>query len=213
MLRITRLFSVGDRHSPVEASSCAAHDARQRAPERTLFILGPDLGVIDSIPLPPAGVEPYEVAVTPDERFAFVKAPPFLFKVDLASRQVVGQATNNTFGSMSLSPAGDLLVVTDAGVALDFPGSGTISLFSASLVSRGTIDLRPLYHGGRTPVTWDVAITTDDTQGFVVAGTPSLTRGLGARQASLLVVDLVGQRAVSHIPLNEYGTGRVFIVR
>ncbi|MGQ0767356.1 MAG: hypothetical protein ACT4OZ_17035 [Gemmatimonadota bacterium] len=192
---------------------CGTRRVSVRPRSDALFIIGPDLRVLDSIPLPPTGFEPYEVAVTPDERFAFVKAPPFVFKVDLTTRQVVGQVTNDTFGSMVLSPAGDLLVVTDAGIALDFPGSGTISLFSASLAARGTIDLKPLYHGGQSPTTWDVAITPDGTEGIVVAGTPPITLGQGVRQASLLVVDLVRQRVVSHITLNEYGTGSIFMVR
>ncbi|MGQ0767115.1 MAG: hypothetical protein ACT4OZ_15815 [Gemmatimonadota bacterium] len=191
---------------------CGTRRVAARPRADALFILGPELRVIDSIPLPPAGFEPYEVVVTADERFAFVKAPPFLFKVDLASRQVVERATNNTFGSLSLSPADDLVLVTDAGVALDLPGSGTISLFSESLAFLGSIDLRPLSRGS-TPITWDAAITADGTLGIVVAGTPSLTLGVGPREASLFVVDLIGKRAVSHIPLNEYGTGRVFMVR
>ncbi|MGQ0765935.1 MAG: hypothetical protein ACT4OZ_09740 [Gemmatimonadota bacterium] len=187
--------------------------ASPRPKSDALFLIGSDLSVIDSVPLPPSGFEPYDVAVTPDERFAFVKSVPQLFKVDLAARQVVAQGTNATFGSLSLSPAGDLLVVTDPGFQLDFPGSGKLFLYSSSLEPRGTIDLTPLAPERLPPTTWDVAFTPDGALGVVHAGTPRGTRGQGPRLVSLFIVDFERRQAVSNIPLGEYGVGRVFMVR
>ncbi|MGQ0765931.1 MAG: hypothetical protein ACT4OZ_09720 [Gemmatimonadota bacterium] len=177
-----------------------------------LFLIGPDLSVIDSVPLPPSGFEPYDVAVTPDERFAFVKSVPQLFKVDLAARQVVAQGTNATFGSLSLSPAGDLLVVTDPG-PVGFPGSGKLFLYSSMLEPRGTIDLTQLSPDRLPPPTRDVAFMPDGTVGVVLAGTARGTAGQEPRLVSLFIVDFERRQAVSNLPLGEYGVGRVFMVR
>lgn len=193
--------------------ACATRRSEARPKADALFFIGPDLVVIDSVQLPPPAFEAYDVAVTPDERFAFVKSPPHIFKIDIAARRIVAQVQDLPLGFISLSASGDKLIATDPGVSLDLPGSGRVGIYTSELQPVGAIDLGALSPSGTPPTTWDVVTSPDDSLAYVVAGTPRLTLGQGAQEASLFVVDLFKRVAIARIPLNQYGIGRPYFIR
>ena len=192
---------------------CATRQQTAQPRANALFFISPDLTVIDSIPLPPVGYEAYDVVVTSDERSAYVIAPPYLFRIDLATRRVLAQVSSFAAGTLALSHSGELLIVTDPGFGLNAPSSGKIALYSLELESRGTVDLRSLSPGGSPPTTWDAVTSIDGTLAYVLAGTTNITLGQSPQRASVFVVDLVRHAVTGRIPLDEFGVGRIFLLR
>lgn len=174
-----------------------------------LFFVGPDLAILDSVPLPSPAVEALDLAVAPDERSAFIRSPPYLYKLDLAARAVAARVTDFASGGIALSATGELLFATDAGVNLDIPSSGNVNLYNAALVPVATIDLRSFAPEG--PPTLSHAITNPTgTVAFVTAGTGVGTLGQRPQKASIFVIDLVRRVPTARIPLGEYGFVNLF---
>lgn len=94
----------------------------------TLFFLSPRLEVLDSVVLPVTNFEAYDVAVTTDERAAYVKSYPELFKVDLLSRSITRQAQVPYYGSVVML-ADSLVLVTDPGTVVATKLRSSVPLF------------------------------------------------------------------------------------
>ena len=173
-----------------------------------LLLLTPDLSTVDSIPLPSLVLPPLQVIIDRDERYAYVRTVPFIFKVELATRRVVAQVQTPSWGLLGLSPDGTTIYEADPGRQLDAPGAGRVALFSSSLQPLGTVDLNPLMP---QPTTW-MTVGINDSLALVSAGTPPGTLGQRPQPASLFVIDIRRRVVLDRILLGEYGTGMLVMV-
>jgi len=184
-----------------------------------LWIIDPSsYAITDSLqpePDPPAGRDILltQVLASPDGQHAYVVGDNgSIYECDLVTHTVVASAPVRGTGQLTIAPDGSTLYLTDHGDYFDTPGSGEIFVYGSDLSQRSPIDLRPAF-GGAVPATQGIVVSPSDTVLYVATGTGSLGPNYEPQRLQLLIINLNGHGPIRKVPLDEYGTATLQVIR
>ena len=153
------------------------------SPIHPLLVLGgPNLEVVDSIQLPRSVGQLIPIGNT---RQVIDLAADSIFKIDLGTLQVMASAPRRSSGQACAAGDGQRLYLTDPG-SLDFPGTGQVQAYGASLGSIAPIDLRS---GGTIPTLNDCAVSRDGRLLLVSSGTSATGPLFTPQPGRIFVID------------------------
>lgn len=185
---------------------------------RVYFFHPASLAVIDSITPGMIGNQRdvWQFVPTSDPQTVYVAGSSMVVRFDLVQRRVTASAQRATSGSLALVPGANVLVLTDAGVWPDSPGSGLLRLYDSNLRFAGAIDVStPLgqHPNSLTAALTGSAVTAGDGRTLYVQS-GSAPRGplFPIQAARLLAIDVVDKRFLRSIELGGYGLGPILLV-
>lgn len=130
---------------------------------------------------------------------------------DRDAGEPVASATRPAIGAVHVAPSGNTVLLTDAGVWPDSPGSGLLHVFGAQLSPLGIIDVSTPVGGvpgtATASVTWSVAFGDDGQTAYVLGGTIDPGPLYPSQPTRIFEVDLDAQvvSQVHELPGREVG--------
>ncbi len=169
--------------------------------------------IVDSIALPLSETFPGDriqgFVFAPGGGAVYLLGLAGIYRMDLSARTITNRISPPSRGSVSVSPDGTRVLITDGGVWPDFPGSGQVFVFDASLQPLPPIDL------GVDPVTGGktrsagVAWSDDSRLAYITTGSAEIGPLFAPQRSRLLVVDVASRTIVREIPLNDFNVSQV----
>ena len=189
--------------------------AGRRTPGSTLsdslFLLDADRGaIVDAFRMSPGLQQVGSLSPLGDGSRVLVGGDATLLRYNLVFRSIEVAIQRRSPGELTVSGPAESVLLSDPGTGFDFPSSGLIREYDASLRSVRELDLRAFGTNGVPPTMGAARVTPDGAFVVLGAGTPPRGPLYGVQPARVLVLDTRTGRLVRAIDLGDWGTPLAF---
>ena len=144
------------------------------------------------------------MVAAPDGRHVYLAGNSLVSRFDFVTGTVVATQPSPARGWLTIGARGEKLYMTDAGDGRDFPGTGLLYVYDASLGTLETIDLQHPDFNGAPPVAIKAAESKAGDLLYVLSGTARRGPLFGVQPGRLMIVNLSTRRVTGLILLDVW---------
>jgi len=208
--RPLRAFGLSSCSTGTAVASIRIGQLPDGRPRFSTVLLSPSsLATLDSITAP---AEYQSIIPTGDCGTGYSIGPGLLALYSIAAHQITVEKPIQTPGYVAVAPDRKRLALSDAGIGLDFPGSGRVFVYDDSLSLVKAIDLAPIATTVFPVATNLLAWSHDDRWLWVSAGSSPATL-YPAQQAQVVLIDGQSFELVGSIRFNHWSGVWLFPLR